>query len=263
MTGEALPTAREVVAFALRMVVSRMQMRIDAASERNSESIGIGTTFAADIVAAASRGSELLEPDTADRARRAAAPGDGGEVVAEARKALADAQKHPEAMFGFDWLTTTAALIARADALAAEVERLEKLVYVPGVWKCAKCGCGLVSTLMHAESGRFAANTEPQQCPNDCGPMWRRTEREAGNELVDRCDEQAQRASTAEASLAAMTERAERYRTACALVLDYYGAYAGWEKRMARWRTQDQLLCEQAKLSADGIAALQGTPDAG
>jgi hypothetical protein len=73
-------------------------------------------------------------------------------------------------------------------ALKAEVTRLEKLVYVPGVWKCAKCGYGLVSTNLHPDSGRFSANNSPQQCPNGCGPMWRKTERDAGNELIARMD---------------------------------------------------------------------------
>lgn len=85
------------------------------------------------------------------------------------------------------------------DDLRRERDELEKLVYVPGVWKCAKCGCGLVSTNIHAESGKFSANTSPQQCPNDCGPMWRRTEREAGNELVDRLEKMLERAEKAEA----------------------------------------------------------------
>lgn len=75
------------------------------------------------------------------------------------------------------------------DAANAEIERLERLVYVPGVWVCAKCKLPLVSTILDAGSGRFAANKEPQQCPNGCGPMWRKTERDAGNELCKRLED--------------------------------------------------------------------------
>jgi hypothetical protein len=69
-----------------------------------------------------------------------------------------------------------------------ELERVEKLVYVPGVLKCAKCSCVLVTTNLHVNTGQVSANNDPQQCPNGCGPMWRRTERDAGNELCDRLD---------------------------------------------------------------------------
>ena len=84
-----------------------------------------------------------------------------------------------------------------AVAMKAENDRLEKLVYVPGVFSCAKCRVVLVSTTMHAHTGLMKANTEPQKCPNGCGPLWRRTERDAGNELCDRLEK-------AEAALAAL-----------------------------------------------------------
>lgn len=77
------------------------------------------------------------------------------------------------------------------DAANAEIERLERLVYVPGVWVCAKCKLSLISTLLDVSRGLFAANKEPQQCPNGCGPLWRKTERDAGNELCIRVDELA------------------------------------------------------------------------
>jgi len=84
---------------------------------------------------------------------------------------------------------------AESDALRAEIIRLrarvaelERLVYVPGVMRCAKCKLSLVTTILDANSGRFAADNSPQTCPNGCGPMWRKTEREAGNELIDQMD---------------------------------------------------------------------------
>lgn len=74
----------------------------------------------------------------------------------------------------------------RADHSSKEIERLEKLVYVPGTWKCAKCGCTTICTNLHVNTGGFSANNSPQQCPNKCGPMWRVTERDASNDLADR-----------------------------------------------------------------------------
>ncbi len=86
----------------------------------------------------------------------------------------------------------------------AEVDRLSKLVYVPGVWRCAKCKLVLVSTNMYAATGTFSANNEPQQCSNGCGPMWRHTERDAGNELVDKLEAAEARATATEAKAEGM-----------------------------------------------------------
>lgn len=86
----------------------------------------------------------------------------------------------------------TRALIGEAldeiERLDAEVARLEKLVYVPGVWKCAKCAFSLISKTLYVNLGVVGANTSPQQCANGCGPMWRVTERDAGNEVCDRLE---------------------------------------------------------------------------
>ena len=78
-------------------------------------------------------------------------------------------------------------------AAQAEIERLAKLVYVPGQTRCAKCKFVLISTEINAGTGQFRVNNEPQECPNGCGPMWRVTERDAGNELIDSMDEMADR----------------------------------------------------------------------
>lgn len=82
-------------------------------------------------------------------------------------------------------------LRAAVDGLSegiSERERLEHLVYVPGIWKCAKCALSLVSNTLNANTGAMKANTSPQECLNGCGPMWRVTERDAGNDLCDRLD---------------------------------------------------------------------------
>jgi len=76
----------------------------------------------------------------------------------------------------------------RTAELEARVKALEDQVYVPGVWKCDACGCGLVSTFIDATNGNMGPNNREETCPNNCGPMRRKTEREAGNELVDVCE---------------------------------------------------------------------------
>ena len=79
-------------------------------------------------------------------------------------------------------------LVADWKAMRGEIERLESLVYVPGLWRCPKCQLNLVSNTLHAGPGLVSANNNPQQCVNGCGPMWRVTERDAGNDLIDRAE---------------------------------------------------------------------------
>jgi hypothetical protein len=101
-----------------------------------------------------------------------------------------------------------------AETLKDRVEKAEALCYVPGVLKCAKCGCVLITTNLHADTGQFSANNDPQRCPNDCGPMWRRTEREAGNELCDRLDSMNDKLKAAESSLRVHAEAVGALRDA-------------------------------------------------
>lgn len=75
--------------------------------------------------------------------------------------------------------------------LMERIKVLEKLVYVPGMWKCAKCSLVVTSNYLHAETGNVSANNDPQKCLNGCGPMWRVTERDSGNEMSERCWEEA------------------------------------------------------------------------
>lgn len=84
-----------------------------------------------------------------------------------------------------DALTTQQAEI---DRLKGERDEARKLIYVPGLWRCAKCELRLVSNIMCASTGDMTANNSPQQCANGCGPMWRVTEREAGNKMADDLD---------------------------------------------------------------------------
>lgn len=71
-----------------------------------------------------------------------------------------------------------------------ELQRLESLVYVPGLWRCPKCQFQLISTDIDASTGAMRANNiQPSHCPN-CPNVWlqRVTEREAGNRLVEHID---------------------------------------------------------------------------
>jgi hypothetical protein len=65
---------------------------------------------------------------------------------------------------------------------------------------------------MNAATGQVRADKKPQDCPNGCGPMWRRTERDAGNDLMDRLDNEAEKRIAAEARLALVEPVADLLR---------------------------------------------------
>ena len=72
---------------------------------------------------------------------------------------------------------------------AARIAELEALVYVPGLWRCPKCKFGLLQSNLNAATGAVTARDTPgDKCPNCAGPLWRVTERQAGNDMVDRCE---------------------------------------------------------------------------
>lgn len=79
--------------------------------------------------------------------------------------------------------------------IATAIESLEKQVYVPGLWRCPKCNFQLVQSYLHAATGAVGMRDTPgEKCPNCDSPLWRVTERQAGNDMVDRCQEQMERA---------------------------------------------------------------------
>lgn len=97
----------------------------------------------------------------------------------------------------------------------AENARLARLVYVPGQWRCAKCNFTLMQANLNANDGTVTARDQPgEKCRNCDSPLWRVTERDAGNEMIDRAAEafEAKRAAeTRLAELARALEEAERF----------------------------------------------------
>lgn len=77
-----------------------------------------------------------------------------------------------------------------ARRLRAFLRHLEDLVHVPGQWRCAKCRFVLQRTTIDMARGQIGVSesdrNRPEPCPNGCGPLWRVSERDAGNEAIDR-----------------------------------------------------------------------------
>lgn len=67
-----------------------------------------------------------------------------------------------------------------------EIARLEALVFVPGVWRCAKCDFRLIQSNLNARDGTVTARDTPgDKCPNCASPLWRVTERQERTEALD------------------------------------------------------------------------------
>jgi len=115
-------------------------------------------------------------------------------------------------------LAAARATIAERDE---EIARLNAAVYVPGRWQCKKCGFCLMQRTFRASDGAVGVRDEPgEHCPNDGSPLWRVTEREAGNELVDRAEEYLKRAIDAEATIARLTREKAEAREALHVAVD-------------------------------------------
>lgn len=93
------------------------------------------------------------------------------------------------------------------DAAQSDNAALREQIYVPGLWKCPKCKFTLVQASLRASDGAVGVRDETgDKCPNCDTGLWRVTEREAGNYLVDRCDEQMWRAIEAETKVDALRD---------------------------------------------------------
>jgi hypothetical protein len=80
------------------------------------------------------------------------------------------------------WLS---AQLALADPEAS------KLIFVPGQWRCAKCGFELTAMNMNLGDGSVTANEKPgERCPNDGSPLWRVTWKADAMRLAERLEEE-------------------------------------------------------------------------
>lgn len=99
---------------------------------------------------------------------------------------------------------------AGAAQAVAEVEHLKALVYVPGVWRCAKCDFRLIQSNLNANTGTVTARDTPgDKCPNCQSPLWRVTERQERIEAMELAETGFVRAGKAEDALQALADAAD------------------------------------------------------
>lgn len=96
------------------------------------------------------------------------------------------------------------------EALRGDVARLEPLVHVPGVWRCAKCDFRLIQSNLNASDGTATARDTPgDKCPNCHSPLWRVTERQERIEAMELAETGFTRAGKAENALQDLADSAD------------------------------------------------------
>lgn len=72
--------------------------------------------------------------------------------------------------------------LLRSELEAVKADR-DKFKYCPGVMRCAKCEFQLLKSVINMSSGSVTAgNSDPEKCPNGCGPLWRVSWEEYANQ---------------------------------------------------------------------------------
>lgn len=129
--------------------------------------------------------------------------------------------------------------------LRSAVEALERQVFVPGLWRCAKCSFQLVQSSLNANDGSVRAADKPgEKCPNCNVPLWRVTEREAGTEAVKRAMAEIESANAMSRVIAECRSalKAQVFSTRL------FGRRAGF--------TDDEISTAQAQLAMDNAAKI-------
>jgi len=101
------------------------------------------------------------------------------------------------------------------DEWKARFQAQEKLVYVPGMWRCARCQFTLVQATFNALDGTVSARDKPgDKCPNCDAPLWRVTERDSGREVSLRCEQAVIEAADLRKEITVMTSQRDAARAA-------------------------------------------------
>lgn len=93
---------------------------------------------------------------------------------------------------------------------ADAIERLERLVYVPGQWRCAKCNFRLSQMNLYAATGNVGPRDEAgDKCPNCNGPLWRVSAMDDRNEALKTANEMFDRSMVLHTALRTAVQHIE------------------------------------------------------
>jgi rubrerythrin len=109
-----------------------------------------------------------------------------------------------------DAVTALNGIISALEDRDQRIAELQAQVYVPGLWRCAKCDFKLIQANLNAQDGSISARNDPGKCPNCEGSLWRVTERQAGNDTCDRLDAAHAQLVEKDAVIAELRAKVER-----------------------------------------------------
>lgn len=137
---------------------------------------------------------------------------------------------------------------SQVEAGAKRIEAAERLVYVPGVWRCPKCNFRLVQSNLNANTGTVTARDEPgDKCPNCASPLWRCSWKIEAQENLTIGEQQVARAVAAEA-------RVRGHQSECDEVEQILGKALGYP-----WYKDDQKNFPNST-EADGVCVGEHVP---
>lgn len=94
----------------------------------------------------------------------------------DAMDMLADAHLSVKSLAAINFLQSELVLV--------KSER-DKFKYVPGVMRCPKCGFQCIKSVINLAAGSITAgNSDPEKCPNGCGPLWRMSWEDYANQHI-------------------------------------------------------------------------------
>lgn len=138
---------------------------------------------------------------------------------------------------------------------------IKEYLYVPGTWRCPKCGFTLTMSVMHVESGNvgvdLAVPTEP--CPNDGRDLQPVTWKERCAELAAMCEQQMKRAADAESALERLSRQVEKRMHAVAEQLRKAAGIAvapSAEYDVAEYDVETRLASPETRLATPGADAI-------
>ena len=127
---------------------------------------------------------------------------------------------------------------------------IEGLVYVPGVWRCAKCNFTLIQSNLNVQDGSVTARDNPgDKCPNCESPLWRVSYKDWATENEKAWEEHLSRKEDEIASLASQRDaaRAEALEEAA----NYLDGYAGGHHMAQSCATALRSLIDQPPASGE------------
>lgn len=143
-----------------------------------------------------------------------------------------------------------------------EVERLRRLVYAPGQWRCAKCKFQLTQKNLNAANGTVTDRDGPgDTCPNCAAPLWQVTEREVANEMGRQVEELWVRATKAEGLVQDQAEALKAAREAMEGIFAITDRdHVAWDKAHAAVAKIDALTGGEVKDRATMKGETSATP---